>query len=558
MSETYARLARTQTRTFRDHTATWERLRPIGQASQSARVGIERFCEGKRITFGALEELGARVKTQHDYGPYLAYAGWNEQGQVVAIKYRPLNGSSHDGFSEAPSTWLRPIVIGNRDALDWLLAEGETDAARLYGLVGDRCAILVLPTGARGFDTKWAKLIPRGATVALCHDADEDGDAGAEQAARIIGGRTVRIRPPVEGGDWCDWDGDREAFVALVRSTPKQASRLRVLDTLHLVTSEPPPLDWLAEGIFCRGKLTLLGGREKRGKSLVALALAVRIASGGGDVAGIAVKPGRVLLIDAENGEREIHRRLRAMGLEAMHAANLTVAEARGFELRQHLDLVAELAEDHRADLVLLDSFRALWRGDERDEAEASSALDPVRDLAHDTERSYSMIHHAQKGGEEYRGSSAIGASVEWCVMLDRDREDPDKTRRRLANPLARFAPERPDRWLSIRSHGDDGPVSLQAAEAFVREHQTPARDEIEAELREYLERCANCAKPLKGDGTVAHPGWTKAELASAIGRDHRSGTFRRGLERIADQGLIHRNGNDRWLLVETEEADHE
>ena len=49
---------------------------------------------------------------------------------------------------------------------------------------------MVLPAGARTFRREWAALIPRGATVALCHDADEHGDDGADRAARIIGGRT--------------------------------------------------------------------------------------------------------------------------------------------------------------------------------------------------------------------------------------------------------------------------------------------------------------------------------------------------------------------------------
>jgi hypothetical protein len=52
---------------------------------------------------------------------------------VTAIKYRPLDGSSHETKAEEPSAWLNPIVIGKRDALDWFIAEGETDAARLFG-----------------------------------------------------------------------------------------------------------------------------------------------------------------------------------------------------------------------------------------------------------------------------------------------------------------------------------------------------------------------------------------------------------------------------------------
>jgi hypothetical protein len=363
------------------------------------------------------------------------------------------------------------------------------------------------------------------------------------------------------------------------RSNGKRPEVLRVLDTMHLVTTTPVPLFWLAAGVWCRGKLTMFGGREKRGKSLVQLALAVMMASGGGEIAGIEVKAGRVLLIDAENGEREIHRRLRAMGLTAEHAHNFLVAEARGFELREHRGLVDELAREHRADLVLLDSFRSLWRGDERDEAEVARALDPLRELAHGTETAYSLVHHAQKGGEEYRGSSAIGACVDWCVMLDRDREDKDKARRRLANPLARFASERPDQWLRISSEDDDGPVSLEPAEPFVREHEAPVREEIEAKLRAWINKRGTrgttpiprdppttpkppetqaiggvvpVVPPYIGEDTGTTPSWSMADLGRAVGRSRDDKTLRRVVEQLVHLGVLHRNEEGRWERSET------
>ena len=108
MSE-YARVAREQSRTVRDHTAVWNRLTPIGNAADEARAAIARFCEQKRIGFDALEALGTRV-VQRDAGYCLAYGGSNGNGKIVAIKYRPMNGTSHDSFAEQPSVWLRPIV----------------------------------------------------------------------------------------------------------------------------------------------------------------------------------------------------------------------------------------------------------------------------------------------------------------------------------------------------------------------------------------------------------------------------------------------------------------
>jgi hypothetical protein len=50
----------------------------------------------------------------------------------------------------------------------------------------------------------------------------------------------------------------------------------------------------------------------------------------------------------------------------------------------------------------------------------------------------------------EDRGSTAIGASVDNLLELARERDDPDRRRRRLSNSRCRFAAERDDRWLRI------------------------------------------------------------------------------------------------------------
>ena len=54
-----------------------------------------------------------------------------------------------------------------------------------------------------------------------------------------------------------------------------------------MLATDPEPVDWLAQGVIARGYLSLLVGREKTGKSLMALAMSARCAEGGGTVAGI-------------------------------------------------------------------------------------------------------------------------------------------------------------------------------------------------------------------------------------------------------------------------------
>src|SRR5439155_216720 len=78
----------------------------------------------------------------------------------------------------------------------------------------------------------------------------------------------------------------------------------------------PPPVAWLVEGLCARGALSLIAGQPKAGKSLVALALAGGVAAGE-PAAGIRCRPGAALVVDAENSEAEIHRRLFGLDLDA-------------------------------------------------------------------------------------------------------------------------------------------------------------------------------------------------------------------------------------------------
>jgi hypothetical protein len=219
----------------RDLTATWERLMPLQQVSPELRSRVEGFCASKRIDVDALTALETRLALR-GRGPDLLLA-WPGYGRlagrrvVTAVKYRHL--SNGERSAEPGSTFGELLVAGDRSALDWFLAEGETDAARLVELVGDVAAVVCLPAGALMFKREWTATVPRGATVYLAHDADRAGDDGARKAATLLGGRTVRIRPPDGAKDWCAWDGDREAFVRLVREAKARArSRVKSYDEL--------------------------------------------------------------------------------------------------------------------------------------------------------------------------------------------------------------------------------------------------------------------------------------------------------------------------------------
>jgi len=201
----------------RDLASVWNTLTPLDARTEGRPAEmLDSFCVSKGITKAALAAQEARIRLM-GRGPdvFLAFPGYGTyrgRETVTAIKYRNLGNGRR--LAEAGSTFGHANVIGNHSSLDYFVCEGETDACRIWDLLGQEVAIMVLPAGALAFKRKWFDYIPRGATLYLCHDADEAGDAGAAKVARVVG-NTVRVRPPLK--DWGMWPGTREEFIAIVK-----------------------------------------------------------------------------------------------------------------------------------------------------------------------------------------------------------------------------------------------------------------------------------------------------------------------------------------------------
>jgi len=300
------------------------------------------------------------------------------------------------------------------------------------------------------------------------------------------------------------------------RPTPK----LLRLDVARMVAEVPPPVPWVVAGLVVRGSLTMLNGREGQGKSLLALALAAGVATGQSE-AGMACEPGRVLVVDAENGRAEIHRRVHTLGLPAdgMHCF-----EAVGFDLRHDLAELDGLLGELGPDLLVLDSFRTLWGGKENDSGEVAQVLDPLRNLVRRHQAGALLLHHSAKGSGDYRGSSAIGASIELGFSLGRREEDRGTDLRYIECGKCRPAPEPPKRW--IRLAAEDGQVFIDTAESPDQEDAArAAAAPVRSELRPQVVAALRLdPQPL-------------AAVARAAERDPKDRSVRRVLDELADAG---------------------
>jgi KaiC/GvpD/RAD55 family RecA-like ATPase len=320
----------------------------------------------------------------------------------------------------------------------------------------------------------------------------------------------------------------------LERVPETTARRLRRLDVGRMLRTSPPPIPWVAEGLLVRGCVTLLAGREGLGKSLFSLALAAGIITGDDTGPFPASTAGRVMVVDGENGESEIHRRLRALGLGPEAEENLVMFGTEASDLLNRLQDIEREIERERPALVILDSLRTLWAGSENDSAEVAPFIDGLRNLARRRDVAVLLLHHASRTGD-YRGSTGIGAGCQVVTVLGREKDDPETDRFFLDCPKLRPATRWPRRWVRLAVEMGTL-VCLESAEPPEGE-EAPAPRPAREGLAPLIQRALDEApEPL-----------TRAAVARAVSRAPKDGTVKRVLDGMAAKGLARQGSDGRW-----------
>jgi hypothetical protein len=207
---------------------------------------------------------------------------------------------------------------------------------------------------------------------------------------------------------------------------------------------------WLWQGYLAAGNVTLLVGPWKAGKTTLLSVLFARLAAGGA-LAGLAVRPGRAVLITEEE-EDLWHERAQRLGI----GGHVTVL-ARPFRGRrptpdQWYQLIDSLVARHESvgfDLVVIDPLADFLPS--RTENNAAVVLDMLMPLQELTRRRVGglILHHPHKGptivGQAARGSGALCGSVDILLELEpvNGLADDDRRRRLSAFSRHRSTPRR-------------------------------------------------------------------------------------------------------------------
>jgi RecA-family ATPase len=217
------------------------------------------------------------------------------------------------------------------------------------------------------------------------------------------------------------------------------------------------------------GKVTLLGGDGGTGKSLLALQMAVAVATGQTWI-GRDVRSGPALFLSAEDDRAELHRRLSDVvvaqsatfeDLDALHLSSLAGEDA----LLTHIDRASGLIVPApkydeidasmaaiRPALVVLDTLADLFPGNENDRAQARQFIGLLSGLALRHGAAVVLLAHPSLSGlstgRGTSGSTAWNNSVRSRLYLGRvtmaeggTTIEPDPDARILRGMKANYAP---------------------------------------------------------------------------------------------------------------------
>ncbi len=213
------------------------------------------------------------------------------------------------------------------------------------------------------------------------------------------------------------------------RPAARAAEPLPGMDLARLSEPLAPPR-WLVEGRMTRQTLTVLGAKPGVGKSWIAADLALAIVTGRPFLGGHVAAPGRVLYLDAENGEHLSLRRLRQLGARPEQLDDRLRYSTEPLVLTRPDDvarLVATLAQ-HRPDLVIIDTLASHAPAAESDTESIAGFLSAVWSASRASGAAMLLLHHLRKSMQSagkddpldsFRGAGHLIGAADRAWILD-------------------------------------------------------------------------------------------------------------------------------------------
>jgi hypothetical protein len=211
-----------------------------------------------------------------------------------------------------------------------------------------------------------------------------------------------------------------------------KSPRFKRINTNDLMAKEFEPIRWIVPDYVPEG-FSVLAGRQKLGKTWLAIDVALALASGGLSMGAISVEAGDVLYLDLENGERRVQRRIDAIYPDERSRPDLSrldwVTEAPALD-KGLIDALEDwrqsVANPRLVVIDVLQRIKPVGNAARNSYENDYSAWAPLQRWAMENGIAVIGLHHTKKGGaddplEALSGSNGLSACADTTLVLDRD-----------------------------------------------------------------------------------------------------------------------------------------
>jgi hypothetical protein len=211
----------------------------------------------------------------------------------------------------------------------------------------------------------------------------------------------------------------------------RRNSQFQAMSLAEVMAMAFEPVRWAVPGYVPEG-LSILAGRQKTGKTWMALDFAIAIAMGGATFGAVSCEQGDVLYCDLENGPRRVQSRvgMLAPGTSGQEwLARITIVSKCP---RLDKGLLQELENWRRSvprpRLIVIDVFQKVRPPSRQGVNSYQADYDSISQLqqwATEYHIAVLLLHHLRKGGaddplEALNGSNGLSACADTTLVLDR------------------------------------------------------------------------------------------------------------------------------------------
>lgn len=230
-------------------------------------------------------------------------------------------------------------------------------------------------------------------------------------------------------------DINRNLDAQILRIEEKRANprgKFRRTSTNQIMATTYDPIKWVVPGYISEGFL-VLAGRQKLGKTWLAIDMALAVAVGGVAIGSISCEQGDVLYIDMENGPRRIQNRIATLYPDERNRPDLSRLEWVTEALQLDAGFIGEL-ELWRVSVpaprfVIIDVLQRIKPAGSptRNAYENDYSIwAPLQQWATEHGIAVLGLHHTKKGGaddplEALSGSNGLSACADTTLVLDSD-----------------------------------------------------------------------------------------------------------------------------------------